>query len=115
MRISDWSSDVCSSDLGAMGITGKAIAPKCAPTVAQRASPEKKGAEAPFFSFAIRGVSATAASTADAGRRRNAKPAGSSGQIGRASCTGRGEKEGEISVVPIVRKQKKNKEKTTGQ
>src|SRR3546814_5085261 len=33
MRISDWSSDVCSSDLGARPVlVGKAVAPQCAPT-----------------------------------------------------------------------------------
>src|SRR3546814_6974522 len=55
--------------LGAMGITGKAIAPKCAPTVPQRASPEKKGAAAPSFSFAITGLSATATPKDAAGTR----------------------------------------------
>src|SRR3546814_19569361 len=72
MRISDWSSDVCSSDLSASA----AVAPRCGPAISPTATSR---------STQITGASAVAAGSTTADRA-NSEGANSDGAAGESGC-----------------------------
>src|SRR3546814_19686758 len=115
MRISDWSSDVCSSDLDVQQACRSIAAKECSLRSAQHLDPFY------FTQFVQSHASARAVDAVDehsdrafqariiADRAYSANTGRAIGQIGRASCRERGCTYGKISGVALSLKKKKKK------
>src|SRR3546814_12063185 len=109
MRISDWSSDVCSSDLTPAGFAPRALKRRGFPTPPSTRSGHELRGEGDIPDPSGRG---------DAGRSPRRLPApcrlqsldGAGEEIGRASCRGRGGQYGEVSVGAVSLKKKRRQE-----